>query len=255
MNQGAKRFSDEDIQFWNLHMALMKKIWGKLNPRPINETTSRVLSLLARRVYDGTVSLGALWKDAPHNWSLDGAMVLRGIYEASVQVLYILSDRDRCGERAQQYADFMWLEMRKVRNWAERSETAVAGRLVKNVFETTKPLYADKEFQRVEAQYRTKNGKRWNKWYQGGLCDLAHKVGLRDECEFLQGILSGAVHSSFLTLHGPVVFGRHLLTYAWTFVLRVYGRLLEYHGIPFDEAGLTEHECAVIRESYKPVLS
>lgn len=95
------------------------------------------------------------------------------------------------------------------------------------------------EFERVKDKYKTKKGHSRRTWFEGTLRDVATDVGLFSEYELLQRQLSGAVHSSPLTLaDGAAYCDFLLLDLAWQFSFRVLGKFAEFKEVELDELEL-----------------
>ena len=62
----------------------------KINAVPKPCEVTEAIELLLTRIVGAGTSLIALRKDAPHDFAFDGAMILRGIYDAMLQALFIL---------------------------------------------------------------------------------------------------------------------------------------------------------------------
>lgn len=163
--------------------------------------------------------------------------ILRAMYDAHLQALYIVADPAHADERAQLFFEHQGIEQRRWYKIIERSPTCFV----------QVPLSLGPE---VEAAYRklrpkflAPNGKDRPNWYPGTLRDIARNVNLESEYEIIQPDLSGAVHSTPTALVAGSIFSEReqLLLVGWKLVLRVLGRTANHYDIPLEG----EHEQAV----------
>lgn len=80
--------NDDDMLelFRDTGNSILKRLNAKHVPSPV----TRASEMLLCRIIGAGDSLATLRKESPHNYALDGAMILRGIYDAMLQVMYIL---------------------------------------------------------------------------------------------------------------------------------------------------------------------
>jgi len=208
----------------------------KLNGSRRNTAVTRATKLLLGRIVGAGNSLRVLHKHAPHNFDFDGAMILRGIYDAMLQALFILHDPTKRNERAQDYLDFYWVEKKKAIELFDAKRTHLSRRISQSARRPKAEPAIEQEIQRVRPKYENSTGKLRGHWYKGSLRDVAAAVGLEAEYEILQKQLSGAVHASAYTLKdGPYYRGFLLMALAWRLSFRVLGSFAEYSEIQLDE--------------------
>jgi hypothetical protein len=227
--------TDDDILENERQIAngLVTKVNAVQKPGPVAQSIEMLLS----RIVGAGDSLAVLATHAPHEYAFDGAMILRGIYDAMLQALYILVDPSKCQERAQRYLDFYWVERVTTVQLFEKNPTDLANRIASSPKREQAEPAIQQEFARVRAAYLDKNGKPARTWYKGNLRALAIAVEIETEYEILQRQLSGDVHASPLSLkHGPFYRGFILRDLAWRFSFRVLGKFAEYKEVTLDEA-------------------
>ncbi len=65
---------------------------------------------------------------------------------------------------------------------------------------------------------------------------IAKDVGYESEYKLIQKFLSGAIHSTPLTIkNGPLVHGFFLIDCSWHFAFRILGAYAEYKRVDLDE--------------------
>jgi hypothetical protein len=163
-------------------------------------------------------------------------MILRGIYDAMLQALYIMNDINLRVDRATLYLEFYWVEkMESIRMYDENS-TYLAGRLSNSPMRPDAEADIVKRYRAVGQKFKTVKGKLRRHWYAGDLRDLAKDVHLESEYEILQKHLSAVVHaSSFALQEIPQYSGYMLLAFAWQLSFRVLSQYSCYVGIELSE--------------------
>jgi hypothetical protein len=212
----------------------------KLNSVSKPGTVTKAAELLLRSIVSSGNALYFLRQASlscpQYDFALDGAAILRRIYDAMLQALFILSDPTECEGRAQLYLDYYWVERYVAISLFDKNPTAIANVVKTSPKRKVAEPAIECEFQRVKSKFLTKKGEPRRCWYQGNLRDIAKQVGLESEYELLQKQLSGAVHSSPLFLKdGSIYTGFLLADLSWRFSFRVLGRFAEYKGVALDE--------------------
>jgi len=226
----------------------------KLNSVRKDTVVTRAVELLMKRIVSGGNTLFILGQlSSPcseHDFALDGASILRGIYDAMLQALYILCDPPECEERARLYLDFYWVEWHEAVRLFDKSPTVLAAKVKNSPKRPQGEPAIQKEFEQVESKFLTKKGGLRQAWYPGTLRNLAKHVGLDTEYELFQRQLSGAVHSSPLSLKdGPIYTGFLLVDLSFRFSFRVLGRFAEY-----KDVGLEAFEKQMIQDSMRNIF-
>jgi hypothetical protein len=173
-------------------------------------------------------SLTRLCKDNPNSPERDGLTIMRTIYDAHLQALYILKDPAR---RAKQYEDFYWIDWHRFVG----AVTNTPGKMFQSLAASKKRAENEPQmlerYRLVEAAYRRGQGHRRD-WYEGSLEDMAKEVGYEGECRVLSRLVNPAIHSSAYGLRGPGGMNAiTMLAAAWHFFHRCLGRVVEHEGL------------------------
>ncbi len=229
---------EEDLWFWQQNVNYATEITRAINEHVTKATpTRKALEPFQNRIRCALDSLRTLHGNARHDFRPDGMTLLRAMYDAHLQALYILADQKEADARAQLFIDFRWIEQRRMQELLERNPT----RFAKTLFESPKraegEAVREANYQKLRLKYLTKKGKDRADWYPGTLRELAEAVGLESEYEILQRLLSGAVHSSpSALLVGPAFSdAEHVLLVGWRIMFRVLGRIAEHHGVELTD--------------------
>ena len=162
--------------------------------------------------------------------------LLRCIYDAQIQLLYILNDPNEAEQRASRYLRFGPVEHYKYLNFLDSCKSPMAKRI------TALPGKQEARSQ-IEAQYQearnsmTEEERGWKHWYKGSLYDLARIVGREEEYTWCVRFSNGAVHGSpFATIKGSLSPGGVEAAFASVTVVtqtaRIIGRAL---GLNFSD--------------------
>jgi hypothetical protein len=223
---------------------MANEIVAKLNACQRPGAVTRAIELLLTRIVAGGNSLAVLRQSNAHPYIFDEAMIVRGIYDAMLQALYILDDVATLDERAELYLDWYWIEKKYEIERYDNNPTFLAQRMSKSPRRPTAEPCFEKKYREAFPKYATKKrDKTRQHWYSGSLRDLAKAIrpSLESEYELLQAYLSGPTHSSVYALTEPPVFDKDLLAdFAWRFSYRVLGKFAHYKGITLteDEQGM-----------------
>jgi hypothetical protein len=193
-------------------------------PGPVTRAVKGLLERIARSVY----SLVLLYRHNPKDPELDASSILRTIYDAHIQLLYILQNPE---PRAKLYNDFYWVEWHKgVELFDSQSEP-----LFKLVSESPRRAELEasnrEQFNAVEATYRKQSGGGYRRnWYDANdLSVLSKRVGYEVEYLCISRAMNPAVHSSAWAIRNAGHSnGRIQVWMGWQFLFRCLGRTLEY---------------------------
>jgi hypothetical protein len=230
---------EADRWFWRQAVALSTEISRAINSH-VRTATPAALALepFKNRLHCALETLTALNRFAKHDSRPDGMTVLRAMYDAQIQALYILADPAEADERAQLFLDFRWIEQRRMQKVIEGNSTRLARALMQSPKRLAGEAEREANYQKLRPKYLTRDGKKdRDHWYAGSLRDLARAVGSESEYEILQTDLSGAVHASPTALLAGASFSEtgHLLFIGWKLWFRVLGRIAAHHGVPLSK--------------------
>ncbi len=226
----------EDKLMWEGFLEYATQISRAIHDH-VTETspTTDALDLFKNRIHCGLESLRVLHRHAKHDFRPDGMTLLRAMYDAQLQALYILSDPQKAKARAQMFLNYRWIEQRRMQEMIERNPTQFAKTLVESPKRQEGEEARERNYQGLRPNYLTSDGKKVrSEWYVGTLRDLAVVVGLESEYEILQKSLSGAVHSTPTALLAEPIFASsdYILLDAWSISYRVLGKIAEHHSVP-----------------------
>jgi hypothetical protein len=215
-------------------------------PGEVTHTVAHLLNRITRSIE----SLTLLFRRNGNDAELDGASILRTIYDAHLQILYILQDPE---SRAKLYADFFNVEWHKFREMIDRRPEGLLKLVAQSPNRAKTEPANDANFRRVEAAYRRPDGSYRQNWYVGTPRDVARKVGYEGEFLVLSRLLNPIVHSSAFGLFSPTQMnGDGMVSLAWDLLFRCIGKTLEYEGImPKVGADIATN---VVRPTYKPMF-
>jgi len=224
---------DEMIEFQAITANAIRK---KLNGARRESSVTKAVELLLDRIVGAGNSLRVLREHAPHDFTFDGAMILRGIYDTMLQALYILSDPQNQESRARQYLDYSCVEKHNALDLFDNSQTHLGHHISKSSRRAIAEPMIKQDFQQVCQKFKDKKGKIRGQWYEGTLRDLAKAVGFESEYEILQKQLSGIVHSSAWALQeiGTLYKQPLLQMWSWKFSFRILGKYACYAGLTLD---------------------
>jgi hypothetical protein len=231
-------------QLLGMQQDMANEIVAKLNACQRPGVVTRAIELLLTRIVAGGNSLSVLRQSNVHPYTFDEAMIVRGIYDAMLQALYILDDVATCDERGELYLDWYWIEKNDEIERYDSNPTFLAQRMSKSPRRPATEPFFEKKYRESFPKYATKKGDKTRQhWYCGSLRELAKGITpcLESEYELLQAYLSGPTHSSVYALTEPPVFDKELLAdFAWRFSYRVLGKFARYKGITLteDEQGM-----------------
>ncbi len=226
---------DEDRFLWQQNVLYATEIAAAIHHHAREASpVPRALEPFKNRIHSGLESLRALHGHAQHDFRVDGMTILRAMYDAHLQALFILADPLQADDRARLFIEYRWIEQRRMQKLLERSPTQFARTLLQSPRQAAGEAAREENFQRLRPNYLTRKGELRADWYPGTLRELAEAVALASEYEILQRILSGAVHSTPTALLAGLTFSNseHLLLIAWRIMFRVLGRIAQHHRVP-----------------------
>jgi len=233
---GKIKQTERDLEFRRVAVKIANRITAKIRQAPSQGPATKALVGLLTRVTNACTSIGVLIDKSPRQPDADCATILRSMYDAMLQGLYILKDPTQREKRARLFLDYVVVERYRFMELLDGNPTPFAKKLKSSPARSLGEPELGQKFNQVKSQFLTPKGKLRTTWYEGSLRDLARHVGLEDEYEILQRILSNIVHSTPLTLrYGPLIRGNHLPTFAWQFGIRLLGAVADYAGVSLDD--------------------
>jgi hypothetical protein len=209
----------------------------KVNQSNKRDDIVKASQRLLGRLVDSGSTLRILFEHAKqHDWTADGATILRTTYDAMIQALYILADPKEQQQRARRFLDFSIVERVKILRLADARRTAASRQIADSKLRAGVESDIQNEFKRVCSLYGYDMKKPPTYWYKGSLRDLAKAVGYETEYEILHKQLSATAHSSMFGLTANAVFsGFNALQLYWLFAFRVLGKFVDYVGITLSD--------------------
>lgn len=219
-------------------------------------------ALLNERIGEGYLSARMLREFARHDWAVDGVIILRTLYDATMQLLWLLADPDDRPNRAKMYHDFLEIETHRMFHRVVSSGTEMGAAIAKSprlpagekqrqerlrtVGETYLSNKGRKLFNERGDSYLTEPTAEYRKhWYPfSNLAKLAAKLRYDSEYRLFQQDLSASVHASpWSLINGPTIKPEFVLTWALTLGLRAAGAVAETYSIPLnkDQAEMIDH--------------
>jgi hypothetical protein len=221
------KMTDED-EYNELCASYANEMLDALQQQGKKGTVTEALTPLINRAMRSVESLTFLFNRNPNDAAYDGAMILRGIYDAHLQALYILKDPE---SRARLYLDFYWVEWDKLRGILLTDPSSMAKQLMSSPRRAASEVYEQARFDAVKQKYlkRPAGTACRNTWYEGTLAELAKAVGYEAEYSMFSLQINGVVHSSVFSLKShPTLGGRTLIYLAWTLVHRTLVKTAEH---------------------------
>lgn len=196
----------------------------------------QTLIAFQHRMLHGITSLRYLDRFA--DGKRDSALVLRGMYDLHLQILFLLTD---FAQHVADYRDFTIVEQYELIELFQRSTTSLASRVRQRSDFAKAVVERRADYEAVKHRFLTSRGTRCREhWYRGTLADLADRVGLRDEYTLMQRFLSQVVHSSPIAIVRPLMIPDPAFVHdGWVLTLRVLGTISRHQGIalsPEDDA-------------------
>lgn len=225
------------------------RLTHSLNAHAPQGVISKAVKLLNKKLSHSHNALLCLRVNAKYPWEQEGAVILRTMYDASMQGLYILADPAEAESRAHLYLEYEIVERHKFIEFAKQGNAPGLKQIANSPLRSQAEPLLRKELDRVRSKYPRSDGKGLrNKWYAGKLEDLAKVVGFTEECQFFQKTLSGAVHSSPFW-SGVGLDERLLIPMAYELTIRVVGKAALFFSVP-----ISDDDRDLIAESMKHLL-
>lgn len=163
--------------------------------QPSNLTTA-IMPLLVRMA-NSWLSLTVLRSRSPETALVDSAAIIRCVFDAYLQAMYILDDPAQSDARSIDYIQYEAVEQYIQHSRIMQHNSDLANSLRQSPHRQAGELRLKQDYDAVAAKYMTKGGKPRDRWYPGNLRDLAKLANREDEYDYFAGIFSGSVHSSY----------------------------------------------------------
>lgn len=211
---------------------VLQKVWAVAD----DDQVAQVLIIFSQRLTHSLNSLLILRRYARHDYAPDGETLLRAMFDAMLQGLYVMENEERAAERSQLFLDYYWVEKHQLLQKIDANSTSLAQRLAKSPRREMGEPTIKAEFARVRHQFLTKKGKRLRaSWYPGTLRDLAQSADCEPEYEMLHQSLSGMTHTGpFAASHGANIKGEHLSSWGLHMIFRYIGGLASFYSVDLD---------------------
>jgi hypothetical protein len=236
---------------WDQLMSFSNDLLRRVRTRDDGCPVCKAMNLLIPRIVNACNSIRVLTENAGHDFGCDGAVILRGLYDAALQAQYILAKPDLASRRAELYLDFFWVE-RFTRSQRVYRNTSTIAEYVKNSPNRAgaEPINTQ-QYLKVRDRYLTRKKKDVRQdWYPGSLRDLAEDAGYEVEYDLVQSELSSSVHSTPLALqYGSAISPENLLSWGWLLSMRVVCHFALYKGVE-----LTDEETWVYEKCRKFII-
>ena len=228
--------SNEELIVINKQLELANQIVTKISHKDPHTPASDALRVFHKRLTSSLDTLQLICGYSKHNYHYDAVMILRGMYDAMLQAMYIISVPSEVSKRAELYHDYIWIEKHSLLGRFDKSTTRFANLIKNSPMRATNEKTIIEQFNRVKTKYLCKNGRVRSNWYPGKLDIIAKDVGLSDEYELMQHTLSKVVHSTPFGVKGnSIIKGPSALTMGFHFVFRCLGAIGKYQNIEFSQ--------------------
>jgi hypothetical protein len=248
-------FDMVDEEFYRIMQSVTREVVGRSNA----DNVASSLWCFLVRVQNTWSSVRLLRNGTPvarHNEILvDVGVLLRCMFDASLQAAYILHDPAKQTERASQYLEFQHVERYNTQERVFKHKNMLTDLLRLSRHKAAGQARVKAEFDRVKNQFLKKSNKNSTggvlkgeaetreQWYAGNLGQFAQDAGKRDEYDtFIYGF-HGCVHSSsYAVLEGPPLAHELVMPFANALAGRVVAINARYHRLDLgrDQAILDE---------------
>ena len=241
-------------------LELLRHVIQQSQPHSENDAVARALLFFLVRASNTWRSMRTLDKYMPDDYGpmVDAGALLRVMFDAYLQAEYIVIDKAKAAERAQDYFDFEHVERYRQAQRVLSCDNPFADALKNSSARPAGEKRLQEAFDRVCAKYAIpesrKGGSKGSKvrtrpnWYPGTLADIARLTGRSDEYAILLSSFHGCVHSTASAVEkGPVVERKHILHWATTIVARIAWLSVEH-----NHASLNELDSSLLATLRKP---
>jgi len=229
---------------------ILQTIIVDLHTREKQDAVSVALLFLLVREANTWRSIRLLHKHTPEKFHpaflVDAGTLLRAMFDANVQAEFIFFDPAKRIERAGQYLDFEHVERFEMLQKILRHDNPLSKSLKSSPKRQDGEKRVQESYDNVKDQFlldqKKSNGnaqhapRTRNKWYEGGLPQLAGATGNAAEYDSFVASFSGCVHSSaYAVRYGPMYPEDHILHLASKFAARVAKINVDYNRLEIGE--------------------
>lgn len=247
-------------------MQVCEHVLGEAKKQSTENVVAESSHYLYQRILNGVRTLHVLSEHAQHAWGVDGGSIVRTIYDATLQLLWLLHDPARREHRAAMYRDYIHVERFRMLSGIKASGTDFASTLAELDHSSDFDEWVRQRLLSVGTQFLKENRRRQHEergdpypydptahrshWYPDHhtLRDLAKEVGYAGEYEILHHATSASVHSSRWALwplfRHTAVNEEYALQRGLHFCLRAAGAVAESLGIPLADNQIKKTERA-----------
>jgi hypothetical protein len=183
--------------------------------------------------------------------ALDCGAIIRCMYDALLQGLFIVQDPMRMEERGKLYLEYSHVERYRQSTSLVDQPNSLSQTLSQSKLRAAGEACILAKYKRVESAYRDEGKKRpRNHWYAGNLYQLAEMTGRKDEYQWLINRFHGCVHSGpYAVFNGPGLPGR-MTPYIAMSTAAQSAKLFTEHG----EVALSSESTELLNNCARPFL-
>jgi len=217
-----------------------------------SKASHALLGLLIRCAH-GWQSIRTLRVHSPDadTFTIDAAVILRCIFDAYLQAHLMFRDSAKREELGTLYLEFAHIDRFKAESKTMRHDNELTKRLKQSPHRAAGTKRLQQEYDRVKANYYVEKRRSdgtvkagpdvRDKWYKGGLHDLAVAAGKVDEYDTFITPFSGCVHSgAFAVQAGPPLNGESIGLLAAMLVARVMLMNIENSQLPISDVDMKD---------------
>jgi hypothetical protein len=220
---------------------ILKQVIGTIAGKTGRDAVANALFLLVVRCANSWKSIRTLRVHSPNaeTFTIDGAVILRCIFDAYLQADTIYRDPAARSRKATAYLEFSHVDRYRAEKRTLYQNTSLAKALMASPRQQKGSERNQNEFDRVKDNYAVGKPKastgepRINdKWYVGSLRDFATAAGKVAEYDTFITQFCGCVHSgAYAVQSGPLMSGETIGLMAATLTARVVIMNVALHGI------------------------
>lgn len=211
------------LRLWDVLNATSERMATAWAANPLPEPGDEAVGQLVRRGEQLVATAAGLMK---LHRTFEGPLLVRALFEASLQVEHILQSP---AERGRLFLDFAKVSrFQYTRRIAENPYGPMGRRIASSPLRAAGELRNKAEYESVAARFERRNKTLWDKWYCMSLAELAERLEKRGEYDLWYKFASGWAHGDpFATERAKPYAGSGIPT-LFQVCLHFFGRML-YH--------------------------